>query len=229
MKKLLSIILICISWPMASSAMDRSLIDVCPNEMLEAIVVKLDYQDFIAFAKTCSTGNEICQNVPKKYLESIVQQATYHGNVSIVCKCYNICPDNMVLRSCGQHAYAMFFKGQDRLQLASLIWFQPLSAQDCKSVLLVVVEFASLQYFQQLLTNTDFTNLIDQDAADAVVYKCIELSRKDIVNELLDIKSIYCKASFPALFALSEEYFSIDIDESIDSDESMELVESGDF
>lgn len=204
MKKIISILAFGLSLSVAGNAMDRSLIDVCPNETLEKIVCYLDGQGFVAFANACNTSNQVCENVPMHYLVSIVIQAAHHGNVRIVCRVIGLCPDNMMLKPCGEKAFAIWFDNKDRKKLASFFLLDDLLASDCKKVFLLAAESASCNLLAALLKNVSLTALIDNGCADAVINKCIETGRGDIVELLVHNHNIRTNISFSVLMELIE-------------------------
>lgn len=236
MKKFLSFLVVCLSLSVTSNAMTRKLqesvehsaADVCwPDDIIIKIICCMDYQEFIVFGMICTRSKVICQDVPQEYLKSIVVQAARHSNARLVCRGMGICPDNVVIKPCGENVFALWFNGQDRQQLASFLISDRLSSQECKDVLLLAVEYASLSLIEHLLCSEQFMSLVDQDCADAVVNKCIEVQRSDLLKILEDFSHVYGQMSLDVLFAFINSRNGVgetsEIEEFANSDDESDL------
>lgn len=221
MKKLLSILVICLSLSVTSNAMKRnerptqqliehpeqmvvvSLVGASfPEEILKQIVCCLDFQGFIIFGITCKRSYLICEDVPEEYLARIAIQAAEEGNKNFVCRYAGLYPEGITLEKSSQTIFSLWLEGQNHRQLLTLLLPVTPSAQDCKDALLIASEFAAPGLFTQLFRNDNLTVLIDQDCADALVKKCTELQRLDLRQILYATPKIYDQLSIDVMLGL---------------------------
>lgn len=215
MKKIISILAICLSLSVESNAMkrterlaleqsdDSSLVNYgCPDEVLQKIVLLQDYEEFIAFALTCKRINLICTNMPLQYLKTIIFKAAFYGNIKLVCKFANVSPKNLILKQSAKNIFSLWLVCPDKERLAFYLLPTDVTEQDCKDELLLAVEFATPRLVMELLHNEKIAGSIDQDCVDAVINKCIELKREELYIMLLGDNDVCDKMSFELRFSL---------------------------